>query len=637
MTGHVQAPVRALLADGSVVAVRELDPSDEAALLALHRDLPLEDRYLRFFGTSPREPEDFVARLVSPTEPRHVVVGAFRDDRLLGIASYVLLDRPGDAEVALVVAHADQAHGVGTLLLDHLVSLARQRGVLRFVAEVLTANSRMLHVFTSAGLVWTVTSDHGVTNVVLGLGRREEYLDAVTVRETTADIASLTALLRPGSIAVVGAGRSASSVGNAVLRNLLDGGFTGDLHPVNPHADVVAGIPCHASVTSLPMAPDLAVLCVPAEDVPRVANECGQRGVKALVVITSGVSDAPHLADGLMAAVRRYGMRLVGPNCLGVSTSDPDVRMDATFARARTEAGGIGVVTQSGGIAVAVLERLRRTGLGTSNLVSTGDKYDVSGNDLLLWWENDENTDAVVLYLESFGNPRKFARLAGRVARRKPVLAIRSASTEPGQRAAASHTASSATPAATRDALFRQAGIIAVDGVSDLVDVLVALGSQPLPAGRSVAVVSNAGGLGILAADACVGSGLRLPALSEVTVDALRSLLPATASAHNPVDTTAVVDEQTFTRCLDVVAADPLVDAVIAVTVPTALGDPVVGVDAARTAKPVLAVCAGQAESVESAPGRVPRYADPAQAAAVLARLVERSEWLARPVHEPAP
>ncbi|GLZ27815.1 acyl-CoA synthetase [Lentzea sp. NBRC 105346] len=560
--------------------------------------------------------------MVSPEERRHVVIGAFLGERLLGAASYVLA---GDgAEVALVVSHADQKHGVGTLLLEHLASLARGRGVRHFVADVLTINSRMLRVFTDMGLVSRIVPDGEVVHVDLGLEPDEHYLDTVAERELTADVASLAHVLRPASVAVVGASRSPGSVGNAVLRNL--GGFTGDLYAVNPHATSVAHVTCYASVAELPEAPELAVLCVPAKAVPEVADQCGQRGVKALVVISSGV-----VADDLMEPVRRHGMRLVGPNCLGVSTSAPGVRMNATFAADGILPGDIGVATQSGGIAIAVLEELRRLGLGTSNLVSTGDKYDVSSNDLLMWWERDEQTRIVVLYLESFGNPRKFSRVARRVARRKPVLAIRSASSEAGQRAAASHTASTATPSATRDALFRQAGVIAVDGVPELTDVLTALSRQPLPRGRSVAVLSNAGGLGVLAADACVRQGLRMAALSDETGAALAKLVPATASVHNPVDTTAVVTGERFARCLDIVGADPAVDAVITVTVPTALGDPTGGVHPVD-GKPVLAVRTGQTGRLA---GEVPCYAEPARAAAVLARLAERAEWLARPDERP--
>jgi acyl-CoA synthetase (NDP forming)/GNAT superfamily N-acetyltransferase len=612
----------ALLTDGSVVTVRELGPGDVPALLALHRGLPVEDRYLRFFSTSPHQLEDFVERMVSPDAPRHVVLGAFREDRLLGAASYVVVRRTDFAEVALVVSHTEQAHGVGTLLLEHLASLARGRGVRRFTAEVLTINGRMLRVFTEMGLVTSIVPDGEVIYIELVLEPGDRYLDAVGERESVADVASLSHVLRPASIAVVGAGRSAASVGHAVLRNLVKGCYTGDLYAVNPHAKSVDGVDCYSSVSELPEAPELAVLCVPAKAVPAVAEECGRRGVRALVVISSGVD-----AEALLDAVRRHGMRLVGPNCLGVSTSSVDVRMNATFARERDRAGAVGLVTQSGGVAIGVREELRRLGLGLSNLVSTGDKLDISSNDLLMWWEHDRDTRIIALYLESFGNPRKFARIARRVAASKPVLAIRAATSEAGQRAAASHTASTATPSVTRDALFRQAGVIAVDSVPELTDAVMALSWQPLPSGRSVAVLSNAGGLGVLAADACVHNGLRLAALGEQTREALARLVPATASVHNPVDTTAVVDEETFARCLDVVGADPAVDAVITVTVPTALGDPTGGVHGVD-GKPVLAVRTGQTERLA---GDVPCFAEPARAAAALARLAERAEWLSRP------
>ncbi|KOV90222.1 acyl-CoA synthetase [Nocardia sp. NRRL S-836] len=613
-----------MLTDGSVVTVRELEPDDVPALLELHRALPLEDQYLRFFSTSPRQLEDFVERMVSPDAPRHVVLGAYGDGRLLGAASYVVVRKTYFAEVALVVSHAEQAHGVGTLLLEHLASLARGRGVRRFTAEVLTINGRMLRVFTDLGLVTSIVPDGEVVHVELVLEPGDRYLDAVGRRESRADVASLAHVLRPGSIAVVGAGRSSGSVGHAVLRNLVEGGFTGDLYAVNPHARSVAGVDCHASVSELPQAPELAVLCVPAKAVPAVAEQCGRRGVRALVVISSGVD-----AEQLLEAVRAHGMRLVGPNCLGVATSSSGVRMNATFAAGHGLVGGVGLVTQSGGVAIGVREELRRLGLGLSSLVSTGDKLDISSNDLLMWWEHDADTRIIALYLESFGNPRKFARIARRVAAAKPVLAIRAATSEAGQRAAASHTASTATPAVTRDALFRQAGVIAVDSVPELTDAVMALSWQPLPAGRSVAVLSNAGGLGVLAADACVPEGLHMATLSEKTRAALAELVPATASTQNPVDTTAVVTDETFARCLDTIGADPAVDAVITVTVPTALGDPTAGVrNLNLNGKPVLAVRTGQTERLA---GQVPCYAEPARAAAALARLVERADWLARP------
>ena len=382
--------------------------------------------------------------------------------------------------------------------------------------------------------------DDGEVHVEFDLDPADGYLDALAAREERADVASLAAVLAPRSVVVVGAGRGSDSVGHAVLRNLVRAGFTGRLAAVNPHATQVCGVVCHRSVDELTEPVDLAVLCVPATAVPTVAEQCGRRGVRALLVISSGLSGDPALAAGLLDAVRRHDMRMVGPNCLGIVNTDPAVRLDATFAEP-APAGSVGLVTQSGGVAVAMQNELGRLGLGVSTAVSTGDKYDVSGNDMLLWWHGDERTRLAVLHLESFGNPRKFSRFARRLAERMPVLTVRSGSSAAGQRAAASHTASTATPRVTRDALFRQAGVLAVDRLDELTELVATLSWQPLPAGRRIAIVSNAGGAGVLAADACEAHGLIVPPLSDRTQRPLRRLLPRGAATANPVDTSAVV------------------------------------------------------------------------------------------------
>ena len=638
---HIAEGVRAVLADGAVVLVRPLRPQDQDAVLRLHENLDERDRYFRFFGPLPPRLGDLVFGMVAPADARHGSVGAFRDDELLGVAHYESLADPAVAEVALAVDGAVQAHGVGTLLLEHLGSLARRQGVRRFVAEVLTENTRMLRVFTDSGLPATVTYDGGEAHVELALEQVEGYLSAMGERERKADTASLRPLLQPRSVVVVGAGRRTGKIGNAVLRNIQHGGYTGELYVVNPHADEILGVPAFPTPLQLPIAVDLAVLCVPAHAVPEVAQQCGQRGVKALVVITSGLTGAPELRDRLMTAVRRHGMRLVGPNCVGIANSDPDIRLDATFAPSPAPVGDIGLVTQSGGIGIALRERLGALGLGLSTLVSTGDKYDVSGNDLLHWWRHDPATRAVVLYLESFGNPRKFGRLCRLVARSKPVIAVRTGNSAAAQRAAASHTAAAATPSVTRDALFRQAGVIAVDTPTELVETLAAASWQPLPAGNRIAVITNAGGAGVLAADAGARAGVALAEFAPGTTAVLRSLLPDTASVRNPVDTTAAVDVDTFDRCVDAVLADPGVDAVIAATVRTAVGDPIGALDRIRSrGKPLLAVRLGQQAAVEALRARdgspvTASYADPAAAVAALGRLAEYVGWRARPDSAP--
>ena len=379
------------------------------------------------------------------------------------------------------------------------------------------------------------------------------------------------------------------------------------------------------------------MVCVPARAVPETARQCGRAGVRALLVISSGLSAEPQLVGDLLEAVRRYDMRLVGPNCIGISNTDAAVRLDATFADP-APVGRVGLVTQSGGVAIAVQEELRRLGLGVSTAVSTGDKYDVSGNDMMLWWRDDPRTALAVLYLESFGNPRKFSRFARRLAERMPVLTVRSGSSAAGQRAAASHTASTATPRVTRDALFRQAGVLAVDRLDELSELIATLSWQPLPAGRRVAVISNAGGAGVLAADACVANGLVVPELGPGTRRELAKLLPAGAATGNPVDTSAVISAAAFGAAVSVLRRDPEVDAVLAVTVPTALVDPYPGIaeSASVAGTPLVAVHLGQAEHVRplAVPGSdavVPSFADPAAAATALAHAAIRSSWLSRP------
>ncbi|GAB3490154.1 GNAT family N-acetyltransferase [Amycolatopsis cihanbeyliensis] len=621
-----------LLADGRVVLVRPLTPGDAAEILALHRRLDERDSYFRFFGPRPSRLGDLVRRIAAETGPRHASAGAFLSGRLIGVASYEATAEPGAAEVALVVEGAAQAGGVGTLLLEQLVSVAREHGIARLVAVVLAENAGIIRVLRDLGLPLVLTGTGPERSVELAVDAGDRYLDAVADRERVAATASLRRVLAPESIAVVGASRRPDAVGNAVLRNLLDAGFAGELFAVNPHAEQVLGVPCGPAVADLPSVPELAVVCVPAVAVPDAVEQCGAAGVAAVVVVSAGLNGT--LGQRVRESVRRHGMRLVGPNCIGVANTDPGIGMNATFLRAAPPAGDIGVLTQSGGVAIALTELLGSAGLGVSALVSTGDKYDVSGNDLLLWWRRDPRTAAAVLYLESFGNPRKFSRFARALAREKPVLAIRAGSTPAAQRAAASHTAATATPAVTRDALFEQAGVMAVDSVSELLTVLAALRWQPLPAGNRVAVISNAGGTGVLAADACARHGLVLPELAAATEDRLRSLLPRQASVRNPVDTSAAVVPDAFAGAVRALLTDAAVDVVIAAALPTALGDP--GAELAtvtRRGKPVLAVRPGQAEHVAALcdTGGTPAtasYADPEQAAAALGKLATYAEWL---------
>ena len=553
--------------------------------------------------------------------------------------------------------------GIGTLLLEHLVSDAGLQGITTFTASVPAQNAEMQRIFTDAGLSAHRQLDGGVIEFTCDLPgddadpRWDPFLDAAADRERSADVASLRHVFQPGSVAVVGASRRMGTVGRAILHNIVTAGYQGRVYAVNPHAAHMEAVTCVASVSALPEPVDLGVIAVPAVAVSAVADECGRRGVKALVVITAGL-DTPQGAD-LLAICRRYGMRLVGPNCFGIAV--PSIGLDATFAARHPEPGTAGLVMQSGGLGFALADRLSRLGLGVSSFASIGNKYDISSNDMLMWWQQDGKTKLAVLYIESFGNPRKFARTARHVGRTIPVLTVLGGRSAAGQRAAASHTAAVASPLVTREALFQQAGIIATESLGELLDVAALLATQPVPAGSHVAIVSNVGGAGVLTADSCTEHGLVVHRLSGETRRRLHALVPAGGAVTGPVDTTATVSEDSFRRCLEIVAADRGVDAVITLVLPTAAtGDLVSAISSADVSVPLAAVVLDQAEAVRLLPrdagqagaragenaghdtgeggataahptASVPSYADPEMAAQAMALAAGYGAWRARP------
>ncbi|UKY47937.1 bifunctional GNAT family N-acetyltransferase/acetate--CoA ligase family protein [Streptomyces inhibens] len=642
--------VCALLADGSTVRLRPACQEDRGQVLQLYDEMSADNLRRRFFAASRRSGEQAADRLCAPPGPGHRTLVAVHGDRLVGVAEYETIDDPASAEIALAVADDFHHRGVGTLLLEHLVHTARENGVAVLTADVLADNHPVHRVFADLGLHVTRRYEGTTVRGIIRLAPDERFLSAVDIRGRTADIASMQPLLRPRSIAVIGAGTRPGSVGRAILHNLREAHFSGLLHAVNPHAHAVLRIPAYASVADLPRPPDLAVIAIPAPAVPETVVQCGRAGVRALVVVTSGL-DASRTAE-LTAACRHWGMRLVGPNCLGIANTEEPVRMDATFAVRKPLPGTAGVAVQSGGIGIALLDGLSRLGIGISSFVSLGDKRDVSSNDLLQWWECDGRTDLALLHLESFGNPRAFSRTARRVARRMPLLTVDAGRSGAGRRAAASHTAAAATPTMTRGALFTQAGITATRTLGELLDAAALLHSQPLPAGGRVAVVSNAGGAGVLAADACVDAGLTVPELPSDLVGELLAMLPGGAGAGNPVDTTPAVSVRTMSDCVDRLAHSGAVDAVLVTLVPTA---PAMAVGAdlvtaltvraprARTGRPVIAVLLDQVERVRllrTEDGQtVPAYGEPQSAAQALCHAAGRARWLARPqgsVVEPA-
>ncbi|MEU2776367.1 GNAT family N-acetyltransferase [Streptomyces sp. NPDC007162] len=633
-------PVHALLADGTTVCIRPAAPGDHDQLEGFYDGMSAENLRFRFFSISRRSGALAADRACAPARPGHLALVARTPEGMIGVAEY---DTGGDgedtAEVSVAVSDGMHHRGVGTLLVEHLVSAARAEGITGFTADALSDNREVLRLFADLGLRTERRLEGPETRCVIRLTEDDAYLSAVEARGRAADVASLLPLLRPEVVAVVGAGRRPGSVGRAILHHLRSGGFTGRLFAVNPGASSLLGVPCHPCVGDLPRTPDLAVLAVPAAAVPATAEECGKAGVRALLVVTSGL-DANQARD-LLSACRGHGMRLVGPNCLGVSNTEPELRLDATFAAGHPLPGSAGIAVQSGGIGIALLDGLSRLGIGVSSFASLGDKYDVSGNDMLQWWETDGRTDLALLHLESFGNPRGFSRTARRVTRRMPVLTVDAGRTDAGRRAAASHTAAAATRTMTRQALFTQAGITATRSVGELLEAAALLHSQPLPGGCRVAIVTNAGGAGVLAADACAEAGLALPAFTAETVDDLLAVLPDGAATGNPVDATAAVSEEQLDACVDRLMRCPGIDAVLVALVPTAVAE-ATGDDLVRALtrapghrpRPVVVVRLEQDRSVEllsAEGGTIPSYAEPQAAARALAHAARRTAWLARP------
>jgi acetyl coenzyme A synthetase (ADP forming)-like protein len=559
----------------------------------------------------------------------------------VAVANWVRLRDPRAAEVAFAVADDAQRRGIGTRLLEQLAARAAKAEIEEFVAEVLHDNARMLGVFRGAGFAVTRAGEGGELEIRLAIAPTDTYREHVAERDHVAVRASLEPFFQPRSVAVIGASKRRGSIGGELFRNILADDFSGSVYPVNRKGDSVAGVHGHSAVAEIAEAVDLAVICVPGEQVLPAAEDALAAGVRALVVISAGFaetgSEGAERQERLLALVRDHGARLLGPNCLGIASTA--VHLNATFAPRSFPAGKIGFSSQSGALGLALLERAEATGLGVTSFVSVGNKADVSSNDLLEWWEDDDETEMVVLYLESFGNPRAFSRIARRVARGKPILALKGGSTRAGTRAAGSHTAALAGSDVAADALFRQAGVIRARTLDELIDVATLLSSQPVPRGRRVAVVTNAGGLGILAADACEALGLELSPPSEHTRAALASFMPAEGSAGNPIDLLGGANAESFAQALPPVLADPGFDAALVLFVPTVGTDEEeVGAAISRAAdtapdKPVL--CAflsakGAPASLQSS-APVPAFAYPEAAARALGRAAERGEWLRRP------
>ncbi|HEY5398005.1 MAG TPA: GNAT family N-acetyltransferase [Trebonia sp.] len=626
----------ALLADGTTVEIRPATPEDFDAVQAMHAAMSLDNIYLRFFSFSRLSAEAEAERICRAGAPGRVALLALADGEVVGVASYNVAaneEGPADsAEVAFAVADHMHDRGIATLLFEHLVSVARSQGVTTFTAQALAQNTPMLHLFADAGLPVQRHYDDGVAEVTIPLPSDDTgttldaFLEAVARRERTADAASLRHVLAPDSVVVIGASRRTGTAGRAILDNIRAGGYQGRLYAVHPHALQLGDVHCVQAVADLPEAPDLALIAVPAPAVLDVAEDCGRLGVKALTVTTSGLDTVA--CAGLLAVCRRHGMRLVGPDSFGIAV--PSLGLDATFAAGHPRPGVAGLVMQSGGVGLAMVDQLSRLGIGISSFASVGRKLDVSSNDMLLWWEQDQVTKLAVLYIESFGNPRKFARTARRVGARIPMLTVHAGPFTAGQDTASSHPA--AAGMASREALFEQVGIIAAPGLGELVETAALLATQPVPAGRTIAIVSNIGGAGALAADACADLGLTVYRPHGITLRKLRTLIPGAGPVSGPVDTTAAISGEAFRQCLELVAADENVHAVIALVLPTgATGDLIQAIRQADVSVPLAAVVLNQAESVRLLDDTIPAYAYPQAAVGAIARAATYGAWRREP------
>jgi acetyl coenzyme A synthetase (ADP forming)-like protein len=628
-----------LLADGRPAEVRPILPSDLGLLEDLHRSLSDQTVYFRFFGPRRELPRKEFERFVTVDYVDRFALVAIVDGELVAVARYDRAPASPEAEVAFVVRDDQQRRGIGTVLLEHLASAARAVGIRRFVADTLAENHPMLGVFRRVGFEEQASFDAGVVRVTMQLEAATPYLDLVDERDRRATVASIGRLLRPSSIAVIGASRRPGTVGRALLANLIAGGFQGPLYPVNPAGGEIAGLTAYRSVGDVPGHIDLAVVAVPAAGVAEVVEACGRKGVGGLVVMSAGFAETgaggQAAEHDLVSMARHHGMRLVGPNCMGVVNTSPDVSMNATFAPIAPTRGRIAFSSQSGGLGIAILGEATHRDLGMSSFVSVGNKADVSGNDLLRYWEEDPDTDVILMYLESFGNPRQFSRIARRLARKKPIIAVKSGRSTSGTRRAPSPTAAPATPDATVDALFRQAGVIRVDTLEELFDVAEVVSHQPLANGTGVAIVGNAGGPGVLAADACEGHGLVVPELSAGTQELLRSVLSDAAAVGNPVDCIASATAEQYRRALEIVLDDAAIDAVIVIFTPPFVtqADDVaraVASVAARASKPIVANFLAASETLSAlrdGERRVPWFAYPESAARALARVAPYAAW----------
>ncbi|HBG46074.1 MAG TPA: GNAT family N-acetyltransferase [Deltaproteobacteria bacterium] len=568
--------IEVILRTGQSLKLRPIRPEDKQKLKEFFYRLSPRTRYLRFQYAKEHITDEELKYFTELTPPeRYAYVAAIGEgerERIVAVARWDTLPDKKTAEVAFTVQDNIQLHGIGTLLLEELAKAALSYNITIFRAQVLAENIHMLEVFDESGFRFKKTFSEGVHHYFIDLKDQEEYSKRQAYREHVARSEGVRRLLNPRRVAVIGASRSPESVGGALFRNMLRDGFKGVVFPVNPKTDSIAGVLSYPTVLDVPVDIDLAVIVVPAEQVLSVVDQCAEKGIGTLVVISAGFGESgvegKERERMLREKILSYGMRVVGPNCLGVLNNSPEVRLNATFSPVIAPAGNLSIGSQSGALGLALLDHAKSIDLGISSFVSFGNRIDIATDDLMEYWEDDLNTGVIVLYQESFGSPRKFGRIAKRISHKKPIIAVKAGRSLVGARAATSHTGALAASDVAVDALFRQAGVIRVTTIKEMFNAAQVLTHQPLPKGPRVGILTNAGGPGVLAADACEGLGLKVTPLTDETQARLRAFLPKAAAVTNPVDMIATAPPESFKLSLEVMLDDPEIDSVIVIYIP---------------------------------------------------------------------
>lgn len=636
-----------LLKDGRPAYLRRASADDLAALGSFLQRVSDHSMAYRFFGNTPRGPQ-VAERLIAPEVHGTglslvVTVGEGERAKIVGVGSYERAEDRPVAEVAFLVEDQFQGRGIGMLLLERLAMGAEDEGLERLEAVVMPENQRMLRIFTDSGYEIDREFEGGDILITFSIEPTRTSVERYEARDRVATVASLIPFFHPRSVAVIGASRDPDQIGHRVVYNLVRSRFNGPVYPVNPRAEVIASIPAYPSVLQVPHDIDLAIVAVPPDEVLGVVDECAEKGIRGLIVLTAGFAESGdegrELQQKLVTKVRANGMRLIGPNCLGLINTAQDVRLHGTFVDGWPQTGRVAMSSQSGALGLAVLEYAGDLGLGFSSFAGIGNKADVSGNDLLQYWEEDPQTDVILLYLESFGNPRRFANLARRIGRKKPILAVKGGRTRAGQRAAGSHTAAAAANDAVVEAFFAQTGVVRCDTLEEMFDLAILLANQPLPVGPRVAVLSNSGGPAILCADACEANGLELPTIEPADRERLMEALPRLSAVGNPIDMTSFATADEYRQALRILLQADYLDAIIVMFTPIGTADTsevaraVVESVAERPGKPVLANfmgVRGTAQRLQWPGGMIPSYGFPEAAARALGQAAKYAQWRSR-------